>query len=62
MKADYMAQVARFRSRWTEIQFRRLLEVNGLAIRDRITTDEREREKFWVSYICSPNATQRRNI
>jgi ubiquinone/menaquinone biosynthesis C-methylase UbiE len=55
VKADYMARIARFRSRWTENQFRSVLESNGLCIRDRITTDERERGKFWVSFVCSPS-------
>jgi SAM-dependent methyltransferase len=55
LKADYIHRVARFRSRWTEEQFRRLIESNGLKIIDRITTDERERNKFWVAFICTPS-------
>lgn len=54
VKADYLHRVARFRSRWTEEQFRYLVESNGLRIIDRVTTDERERNKFWVAFICTP--------
>jgi SAM-dependent methyltransferase/ribosomal protein S18 acetylase RimI-like enzyme len=54
VKPDYTRRVARFRSRWTEAQFRRLLESNGLRIDDRITTNEREREKSWVGFLCRP--------
>lgn len=54
LKADYLHRVARFRSRWTEEQFRSLLECNGLQVRERITTDERERQKFWVAFLCTP--------
>lgn len=55
VKADYIHRVARFRSRWTEDQFRQLVECNGLRITDRITTDERERNKFWVAFLCTPS-------
>ena len=54
VKADYVHRVARFRSRWTEEQFRQLVECNGLSITDRITTDEHERNKFWVAFLCTP--------
>lgn len=55
LKADYLHRVARFRSRWTEAQFQRLVESNGLSIMERITTDERERGKYWVAYLCKPS-------
>lgn len=58
IKDDYMHRVARFRARWTEEQFRNILIENGLHITDRITTDERERNKSWVGFTCSP-ATQK---
>jgi ubiquinone/menaquinone biosynthesis C-methylase UbiE len=54
IKDDYMRRVARFRVRWTEEQFRKVLEENGLYITDRVTTDERERQKSWVGFLCSP--------
>jgi ubiquinone/menaquinone biosynthesis C-methylase UbiE len=54
LKADYLYRVARFRSRWTEDQFRHLVESNGFRILDRVTTDEQERSKFWVAYVCAP--------
>jgi ubiquinone/menaquinone biosynthesis C-methylase UbiE len=54
VKTDYLHRVARYRSRWTEQQFRELLQENGLSIVDRITTDERERAKFWVAFLCKP--------
>jgi len=54
VKMDYLHRVARYRSRWTEQQFRELLEENGLVITDRVTTDERERAKFWVAFLCTP--------
>lgn len=55
LKADYLHRVARFRSRWTEEQFRLLVESNGLTITDRVTTDERERGKFWVAFVSEPS-------
>jgi len=55
LKADYLHRVARFRSRWTEDQFQRLVKSNGLSIIERVTTDERERGKFWVAYLCKPS-------
>lgn len=60
LKADYLHRVARFRSRWTEAQFRTLLESNGLDVVDRITTDERERNKLWVAFLCKPSVRQGR--
>ena len=54
LKADYIHRVARFRSRWTEDQFRLLVESNGFRVLDRVTTDEQERGKFWVAFICTP--------
>lgn len=54
VKPDYLHRVARFRSKWTEEQFRNLLEENGLTIIERFTTDESERAKFWVAFLCTP--------
>lgn len=55
VKSDYLHRVARFRSKWTEGQFRHLLEDNGLAITERFSTDESERAKFWVAFLCTPS-------
>ena len=55
IKVDYFHKVARFRARWTEDQFRQLINDNNLRIVDRVTTDERERDKYWVSFLCTPN-------
>jgi ubiquinone/menaquinone biosynthesis C-methylase UbiE len=55
IKEDYVPRVARFRSKWTEEEFRQLLEHNGLRILDRVTTDEYDRNKFWVAFLCTPN-------
>lgn len=52
VKSDYVLRVARFRSRWTDEQFRKMINKAGLKIIDRATTDERERSKFWVAYVC----------
>jgi predicted TPR repeat methyltransferase len=54
LKADYIHRVARFRSWWTEESFREILEMNGFSIIDRVTTNERERGKYWVAYVCQP--------
>jgi len=54
LKEDYLSRVARFRSRWTEEEFRQVLERNGLRILDRVTTDEYDRNKFWVAFLCTP--------
>jgi SAM-dependent methyltransferase len=58
IKDDYLGRVLRFRARWTEEQFRALLEHNGLSVTDRVTTDERERHKSWVGFVCSPRHQQ----
>ena len=55
VKEDYVLRVARFRSRWTEEEFRQLLVHNGLSILHRVTTDEYDRNKFWVAFVCMPN-------
>jgi phospholipid N-methyltransferase len=55
LKSDYIHRVARFRSRWTEDQFRIVVESNGLKIIRRVTTDEQERNKLWVAFICTPD-------
>jgi SAM-dependent methyltransferase len=55
VKPDYLHRVARFRSKWTEEQFRNLLEENSLTIKERFTTNETERAKFWVAFLCTPS-------
>lgn len=54
VKEDYVLRVARFRSKWTEVEFRQMLEHNGLSILERVTTDEYDRNKFWVGFLCKP--------
>lgn len=54
VKVDYVLRVARFRSKWTEGEFRQMLEHNGLRILERVTTDEYDRNKFWVGFLCKP--------
>ncbi len=50
-KQDYQSRVKRFRHKYTEEEFRELIESSNFRILDRITTDEQNREKFWVAYI-----------
>jgi ubiquinone/menaquinone biosynthesis C-methylase UbiE len=57
LKTDYLHSVARYRSRWTEESFRKILEDNCFKIIDRQTTDERERKKYWVAYVCRRQQT-----
>lgn len=54
-KLDYVHRVARFRSRWSEEEFQNLLILNGLRITARATTNERERSKYWVAFVCEPS-------
>jgi len=55
LKTDYLYRVARFRSRWTESEFRSMIEANALTVIDRATTNEIERGKYWVAYVCAKN-------
>jgi SAM-dependent methyltransferase len=52
IKSDYIIKVARYRSRWSEDFFRSIIEDAGLRIVDRATTNETERSKYWVAFIC----------
>ncbi len=61
-KVDYRHRISRLRSSWTEKSFRLLLENNGLQIIDRVTTDETERNKFWVGFICAPHLSEDSNV
>lgn len=53
-KLDYVRRVARFRSRWSESEFKEMLTSNGFQILRRATTNERERKKYWVAFVCEP--------
>jgi ubiquinone/menaquinone biosynthesis C-methylase UbiE len=59
VKSDYLHRVARYRSKWTEAQFRQLLEENGLTVTERFSTNESERAKFWVAFLCTPAEGQK---
>jgi len=61
-KVDYQHRISRFRSSWTERSFRSLLEANGLEIIERVTTDETERRKFWVGFVCTPHLSEDSNV
>ncbi|MBW3017413.1 class I SAM-dependent methyltransferase [Candidatus Woesearchaeota archaeon] len=50
-KADYAHAVARFRHRYTEEEFKDMIESAGFRILQRIFTDEKDRKKKWVAYI-----------
>jgi SAM-dependent methyltransferase len=58
-KADYLGEVVRYRARWTEAAFRKMLDNNGLRVVERITTNEAERSKFWIGYLCEPTRPRR---
>jgi SAM-dependent methyltransferase len=51
-KMDYQQKLRRYRHRYTEPEFRSLLLETGLQIVDRITTDEHDRDKYWLALIC----------
>lgn len=51
-KKDYTIEVKRFRHRYTEQEFRKLVEHNGFNIIDEIPTDEKDRDKKWMAYVA----------
>lgn len=50
-KTDYLNSVVRFRKRWTEVEFKEFVTQN-FAIIETIYTNERDRGKVWIGYIC----------
>lgn len=52
IKPDYVRRVARFRARWKEDEFARLVTEGGYSIVERTAADDRG--KSWVAYVCRP--------
>jgi SAM-dependent methyltransferase len=52
-KTDYGLQVKRFRRKWTEQEFLTKLQNIGFEILERLFTDEQDREKQWVAFLCT---------
>jgi SAM-dependent methyltransferase len=58
-KVDYNTKIKRFRRKWKEEDFLSALEDNKFQILDRRVTDEKDRWKIWVEYICKKKCEQR---
>lgn len=54
-KKDYHPPVMRFRKRWTEKELHHSLEEVQFEILEKLTTYERNRQKYWVAFICRKN-------
>lgn len=54
-KLDYGSSMRRFRKRWTENEFISELKMAGFEPKDRLFTDEKNRQKKWVAFICRKN-------
>jgi len=52
-KSDYGIIVKRFRKRWTEDEFMHALESCNFKIIERLFTDEKDRGKKWIAFICT---------
>lgn len=51
-KKDYGTNLERFRHKYTETEFKELVESSGFSILERIFTDEKDRNKKWVTFVC----------
>lgn len=51
-KHDYEIPVKRFRKKWTEKEFVLALQNTGLEIIQRLFTNEQDRNKQWVAFLC----------
>jgi len=51
-KQDYSSNLVRFRHRYTEPEFKELIESSGFIILERMFTDEKDRNKKWVTFVC----------
>ena len=52
VKKDYEVKIERFRHRYTEKEFKDLIEKSGFRIVDRIFTDQNDRGKKWVAFVA----------
>jgi 2-polyprenyl-3-methyl-5-hydroxy-6-metoxy-1,4-benzoquinol methylase len=53
LKHDYDGAVLRFRKRWTEPELTSSVCDAGFHIVNRLYTDEKDRNKFWVALVCT---------
>lgn len=51
-KEDYPNAPKRFRHRYTEQEFKELVKSSGFVVLERLFTDEKDRNKKWVGYVC----------
>ena len=51
-KEDYGISVKRFRKKWTEKEFILAIQNTGLEIIQRLFTNEQDRKKQWVAFLC----------
>lgn len=51
-KIDYNKKVKRFRRFWEEDEFYRFIHENGFDVLDTMYTEEADRSKRWVAYVC----------
>jgi SAM-dependent methyltransferase len=52
IKPDYGTKIKRFRRKWKEMEFLTALIDSNFKILDRMFTNEKDRGKEWVAYIC----------
>jgi ubiquinone/menaquinone biosynthesis C-methylase UbiE len=53
IKLDYDIKIKRFRRKWKENEFLTALLDSNFKILDRMFTNEKDRGKEWVAYICA---------
>jgi len=51
-KKDYISKAVRFRHKYTEKEFRKLIEKSNFRVLNKIVTNEKDRNKFWIAYIA----------
>ncbi|MGM0219382.1 class I SAM-dependent methyltransferase [Enterococcus sp. AZ126] len=58
-KNDYLGSKKRFRRYWTEMSFENFVCLNGFSIKEKLYTNEVDRDKKWVAFICEKNGEQK---
>jgi cyclopropane fatty-acyl-phospholipid synthase-like methyltransferase len=52
VKKDYNGEIARFRKKWTQENLETTIRESGFKIIKKFHTDELDREKRWIDFIC----------
>ncbi len=51
-KTDYKGSIKRFRRMWTEAELFNTLQNANFEVLDRITSNEEDRQKEWIAFVC----------